>query len=574
MNRSKEIGWGMIWGALTALLITLFIFSVGRSEEPADNGDLEISISADSVKVVMEKNGIEKTVTIGKDQLNKTSSGITVENELTIENGRIFIDGIELTEDELERLSVDKEEREKGWDVNIGKRNDRVTKRTRLVTVYTDTDNDVVKFGDIVIEKGVKVSGDAVSMGGDITIYGEVMGDAVSVFGDVHVEAGGYVAGDAVSPFGKIYQDEDAEVGGDAVSVRRFGAKDHWVTFGLEGGYNRVEGLSLIPRLKYEDEKGRHPTLNLNGGYAFALKRWEYDFGVEHKIGQNWGPRFFGGMFRQVRSSDYWLIPRLPENTIAALIFKEDFYDYYWARGFSGGGGVWYGDHLNATLAYTGAAIETLRKNTDKALFGGKKKFRENWSTVLPDSLSIAAMEGDLKTIDLGLEYDSRDDKFEPESGIRAFLGMEKTLDSDSSDFEYQTVSTEVKFYYPAATDQTVFVRLRGGYSDDVLPLFKRYFIGGLGSLRGYDYKEFEGNRYILVNTEYIWRFFDSDLGAGVFFDAGKAAFGGKEFETADLKTAVGISFLFGDDLRLNLAQRLDDIDRSPVFSLRGQILF
>jgi outer membrane protein insertion porin family len=279
-------------------------------------------------------------------------------------------------------------------------------------------------------------------------------------------------------------------------------------------------------------------------------------------------------MYQVAETSDRWLLPREAENSFAGVFLKEDFYDFYWMRGFSGSLGIWYGDNLELDARYTGAKIETLKRTAEKAIFGGKKKFRENWSTVLPDSVAILGMEGDLKEFSLSAAFDTRDDESDASSGIMALVSFAQTVDSDSGDFDYRKFDAEFKAYYPMTLDQTFFIRFRGGYSDDDLPLFRRYFLGGIGSLRGYEYKEFEGNRYILFNADYIWRFFDSNLGAGIFFDGGKAAFSGSDFESAEFKTDAGISFLISDFLRLNLAQRLDDIDKSPVFSVRAQILY
>lgn len=142
------------------------------------------------------------------------------------------------------------------------------------------------------------------------------------------------------------------------------------------------------------------------------------------------------------------------------------------------------------------------------------------------------------------------------------------------SDFDYNLFSGEIKDYIPVARNQTLALRLRGGYSDDYLPLFRRFFLGGIGSLRGYEYKEFEGNRYVLLNADYIWYFYRSDFGAGLFFDTGKTASSGGAFESGSLKSDVGISFLIEDAIRFDLAQRLDDLDLSPVFSARLIALF
>ncbi|MEE9554359.1 MAG: BamA/TamA family outer membrane protein [candidate division Zixibacteria bacterium] len=575
MDLKKEIFWGAIWGIAFAVLFGLLLVSNSWSmEAPGDDGDIEVSISADTIRIELEKDGEVKTIAVDRDGYTKTASGIYVENEILIEDGKIFIDGIELTEDELDRLSIDSEENEIETGIKFGRHDKRVIKRRRLATIYTDTNDDVVKFGDLIIEEDERVNGDVVSIGGDVSIYGEVMGDVVALFGDVFLMEDSYVAGDAVSPLGSVHRDDGAVVGGDAVSVRKLDGKEHKASLGMGMRFNRVEGFTIIPGLRYESKRGEYPTLDLEAAYPFTLKRWEYDLGVSHKLGERWGPKFFGSMYRYVQSSDYWLIPWQAENSIAALFFKEDFFDYYWMRGFTGGGGLWYDDYLDLDISYTGVKIETLEKTAEKALFGGKKKFRENWSTILPDSAAILGMEGNLKELGISATYDTRDDEDDPATGIIANLSLAQTLDSDSADFDYSMVNAEVKWYYPLSSDQTFFARLRGGYSDDDLPLFRRYFIGGLGSLRGYEYKEFEGNRYVLFNADYIWRFFESDFGAGLFFDIGKAGFNENGFESSDFKSDVGLSFMVSDVIRLNLAQRLDDIDKSPVFSVRGKILF
>ncbi len=575
MNKSKEIVWGTLWGVTAGLIISLLLFSIGESAAPVDDGGIvEISISADSVTIVLDKDGSFRTVTISRDDFTKTDSGVVIKDDVIIEEGRIYVDGVELTEDELDRFSVDKEEEKYGVEFRYGERKDRVIRRERLATVYTDTEDDVVKFGDVVIEDDMRVTGDVVSIGGDVTVYGNVRGDVVSVFGDVFLRGDAYIEGDVAAPFGKIFQDEDAVVEGDKATVSEFKSKKHKGSFGMGARFNRVEGFTLGSSLRYESKYGEYPTVELEAAYAFTLKRWEYDLRIEHKLGNVWGPSFFASMYRLAETSDRWLMPWEAENSFAGLFLKEDFYDFYWMRGFSGGIGIWYGDNLEFGARYTGAKIETLEKTAEKAIFGGKKKFRENWSTVLPDSAAILGMEGDLKEFGLSATFDSRDDEFEASSGVLALVSYSQTVDSDSGDFDYQKIDVEFKAYYPMASDQTFFFRFRAGYSDDDLPLFRRYFLGGIGSLRGYKYKEFEGNRYILFNADYIWRFFDRNIGAGVFFDGGKAAFSGSEFESAGLKTDAGIAFLIGDFLRLNLAQRLDDIDKSPVLSARAHILF
>ena|GEM_PF-779003 len=573
MSEKKEIIWGMIWGLGAGLLFSLMLFSIGQSAPAEDGNIVSVSISSDSVTIIVEKNDEQRIITVAKEAIARSDSGVTVDDRVIIEGGKIIVDGVEISEKDLDRLSVDSEEKRAEISVEFGDRDTRTIRRKRLTTVYQDSDNDVVKFGDVVVDDNMSVRGDAVSLAGDVTVYGEVDGDVVAVFGDVFLRDKSRIYGDVEAPFGKIMEGDSVYIAGKKSTSIKVTRNRHEGSFGMGLRYDRVEGLFLEPSLKYESVFGEYPTLELTGGYAFSLKRWEYDFRVDHKFGHNWGPKFSGSMYQTVQTSDYWMIPWQEENTIAAVILKEDFLDYYWMRGFTGGGGLWYGDHLNLGAFYTGAKIDVLDKRTDRAIFGGKKKFRENWSTILPDSSAILGSKGNLKEIVLGMTYDTRDDKYNSTRGILADLHLSQAMDSDSADFKYKKADVEFKWYYPLTHDQTIAFRARGGFSDDDLPLFRRYFIGGIGSLRGYKYKEFEGNRYVLFNADYIWRFIDSDFGAGLFFDIGKAGFNKEGFDSADFKSDVGISFIVSDVFRIDMAQRLDDLNKSPVFSIRGKIL-
>lgn len=572
MKSGRELLLGVAWGMAVGLILVFVLLSVADSAELSDEGgEVEISISADSVTIEVDKDGEYKSITLSRDALSKTESGITIDNEVIIENGRIFIDGVELTLEELDRLAVDREEDGSTVEIRYGKKTDRIVKRRRLTTAYTDSD-DIVRFGDVTVETDMRVRGDVVTIGGDATVYGEVSGDVVSVFGDVFLKDDAYVEGDVAAPFGDVFRDEGVRVLGDQLHSSDFKKKRHTSSFGMGARFNRVEGFTLAPTLRYESRYGEYPSVELMAAYAFTLKRWEYEFRIEHEVGNSWGPFFEGSMYRLAETSDRWLLPQEAENSLAALLFKEDFYDFYWSKGFTGSAGIWSGEYLKFGASYTAAKIETLEKTAEKALFGGDKKFRENWSTVLPDSAAIMAMEGDMEEFGIRAMFDSRDDEVDASSGMLGIVSYVGT--TESADFDYEKVDGEFKIYYPLTPDQTLFLRLRGGFSDDDLPLFRRYFIGGIGSLRGYDYKEFDGNRYVLVNIDYIWRFFDSHFGAGLFLDGGQAAFSEDEFESGQFKTDIGVSFLLGDFLRANLAQRLDDIDRSPVLMVRAQILY
>jgi hypothetical protein len=79
---------------------------------------------------------------------------------------------------------------------------------------------DRVAFGqDLVIEEREVVEGDAVCIGGNLTVKGTVKGDAVSVGGKLTVASTAVIDGDAVSVGGTTDISPEAEVGGEKVAV-------------------------------------------------------------------------------------------------------------------------------------------------------------------------------------------------------------------------------------------------------------------------------------------------------------------------------------------------------------------
>jgi len=77
----------------------------------------------------------------------------------------------------------------------------------------------IVKIGsDIVVEEGMRV-GDAVAIGGDVTVNGVVEGDVVAVGGSVILGSKAVVDGDVVSVGGAIEKEEGARVRRDIVEV-------------------------------------------------------------------------------------------------------------------------------------------------------------------------------------------------------------------------------------------------------------------------------------------------------------------------------------------------------------------
>src|SRR4030067_2143458 len=163
----REIRSDVKWGATFCLVIVLLFYSISNSAESVDSqfdkGDIEISISSDSIQVHLDKGNISKSFTFSSDSFVRTSDGIMVRGELFIEEGRIIVDGIGLSEEELRRLKINHDQET----VPTWKTDDmspRQYRREGVVTAYGDRGSDFVSFRSIMIDSMTSIQGDIVSI--------------------------------------------------------------------------------------------------------------------------------------------------------------------------------------------------------------------------------------------------------------------------------------------------------------------------------------------------------------------------------------------------------------------------
>ena len=90
-----------------------------------------------------------------------------------------------------------------------------------LVAAPAARARDWVRIGGSVVVEAEDQVQDAVAVGGDVTVYGEVRGSAVAIGGDVLVKAGGNVGSDAVAIGGRLVVEPGGEVVGSQVEVDR-----------------------------------------------------------------------------------------------------------------------------------------------------------------------------------------------------------------------------------------------------------------------------------------------------------------------------------------------------------------
>ncbi len=502
----------------------------------------------------------------------------------------------------------------------------------RMERKYLDRNNKVLSFkGNAEIEEDERVNGDVLVVKGTLDLRGQVDGDVMAIFGDVDVAENAYVEGDVISVNGKVWTEGGAIIRGDivvtdvpidddyendGVSIEKRDprvekpVKSHprhdWPNDDDEvvyADYNRVDGFTI--GLKFPQagwwHKNRHNFALLGkAGYSFGRKQWQYKVGLERWTMSELMFGIGAELYNLTDTQDDWIIGD-HENALAAGLFKKDFRDYYKREGYSFYVRQYFGRTANLKVAYQDDEFSDLKKVTNWALFGGDKSFRQN-----PNALpyKLYAEYGDkaalnIKSITANLTIDTRNDDAHPTRGwyIQAFA---EHADKDMNNLDgFRRYILDFRRYQPLSWDENIALRLRGGTSTGLLPPMYLFDLGGISTLRGFDFKEMTGDRMVLGNLEYR-------LGAGnsgflgldiiLFMDSGLAWFANennkkyayeyvekqeiepdvrpedtfKDLTWSALKTDAGIGLATNDNTcRFNIARRIDRSGGDIYMTLR-----
>ncbi|MDQ7064679.1 MAG: BamA/TamA family outer membrane protein [candidate division KSB1 bacterium] len=483
--------------------------------------------------------------------------------------------------------------------------------------------------GSMIISADDYFERDILVIDGDLRIAGEVEGTVVVINGDVFLRRSARVSGNVVSVNGEVHRTKGAIIVGEIIEAtmrtstppsrrtrykrktyaeakpgprhgyREWREKPHQPRYrwkrrtrepiverwedrqdAILWRYNRVEGLFLgmnvPPGYSY-----RHDIINFDVhgflGYGFASKTWRYRASAELWLFRNTRFLVGGTVYDLTDTRDEWRIPT-DENSLAAGLIREDFQDYYRRHGY----GVYAAHHLfNVFRARFGMyhdEFESMPLATNWSLFGGDKRFRPNPAIEAGLSRAVKAM----------LIMDTRDRHEAPRTGWYLQAEAEFSRPDLGSEFDYQRIEIDVRYYWQLNPGENLDIRLRVGSSRGMLPYHYQFFLGGVSTLRAFRYKEFAGNRMLLANIEYrlhSWsdRFREHDLLGGLdlvfFVDLGRAwtatdtpdFFSGfDELTLKNLRADFGIGLTDEEGrVRLNFARRIDGGRKNIVITFR-----
>lgn len=293
--------------------------------------------------------------------------------------------------------------------------------------------------------------------------------------------------------------------------------------FGVGADLHRVDGLSMLARQSIESRPWV-PSLSFYEGYGEASKRWSGAAEVRVKLGT---PHLAIGM----RAADETIPFFLPsqalestENATAALFLREDYRDYLRRRGRAYFAEIRPARGQFLQLAWKDEEHDSLEREIARyGPFGGRKNFREN----------PAIHDGSWETLRLRAisHIGSRKSRLDwaPTPSVLADCEWIRNSEGGAAGRSVR-VFAEHRGRVRLTPAQSIGYRVAGGWTPEGrrlegasrLPEQWRFRAGGVGSLRGHRFQEFEGDRLALATIEYGVEV-DEGLQPILFVDSGRA---------------------------------------------------
>ena len=235
----------------------------------------------------------------------------------------------------------------------------------------------------------------------------------------------------------------------------------------------------------------------------------------------------------------------IPLSGTATIYRTKREYDTYDKTSMGGGAGLSYRifDYTRLALSYR-YDITELDEITDDA------------------SDNIKALEGKNATssITTTLSYDSRDKTFNTSEGQDHRLTY--TYAGLGGDIGYQKLVGELGWYVPIYKGLISFLHGEAGYVDKIsgfiLPDYEKFYLGGMNSLRGFDFQEVNiqtinsegeeteegGEKYVQFNVELSYPLIkDMGIVVVVFYDTGNVFDSDENIDLGKLRQCAGYGF-------------------------------
>ncbi len=210
----------------------------------------------------------------------------------------------------------------------------------------------------------------------------------------------------------------------------------------------------------------------------------------------------------------------------------------------------------------------------DKHAVGGALKFGTTWSEAWKSRWIYRYEVADVKNVDPAaaqllldqrgktvtssltslLLYDTRDNPWEPHDGAQAEGSVEWAGGLLGGDSAYLKYGLDASKYVPLWWNHVLTLHGRVGFvhrlADQAIPVYERYTLGGINTVRGFDSRSIGprdgddvigGDKELLLNLEYLFPLVEEAKIRGVvFIDAGNAWAEGKPYLDTPLRRSMG----------------------------------
>jgi outer membrane protein insertion porin family len=263
-------------------------------------------------------------------------------------------------------------------------------------------------------------------------------------------------------------------------------------TFTFGGGYSGLDGLYVMASVSERNFLGRGQILEFSVQTGGSSRSYSFGF------------------------TEPWLFDIPLSAGIDAYKMERDYDDY---DRDSHGGGLRLGyplfDYTRGYVkyGYDVSNIDNISVEASPYIYPGRS---------VESSVSVSVV------------YDSRNRQFNASDGSRHSITLKYS--GLGGNIGYTKATSESAWYFPLFWDTVGFFNVEGGYiwerSDKYLPDYERFYLGGIDSVRGFEWREISpvigddieigGTEFVQFNVEYRFPIIkDSGLIGLIFYDAG-----------------------------------------------------
>ncbi len=532
---------------------------------------LELSVAKNQFTATLYGDSDTLTIFFEKSDVRSAEDGISIKGQPFLTDRGFVLPSETIPVSAIERIET--KDDKNGFQVYFKRKAESESART-----FRFKKNRITTRDNVNIEAGEFIRGLVIAFWGDIEIYGEVNEDVVAIFGDITIGDQAVVRGDVSALNGSISASKHATIYGEIrashsnnkytyKSLSRWYRRDKYFTEYGHFYYNRVDGVAPYLGFKFIDEDSLLPEITVYGGYGFSSEDWRYNISVDQSFLLSKPLTLGGSIYRRLASDDDHLISEA-QNTVFALIATEDYKDYYEAEG--GYLFVRFRPFADISLE-SGLLFEKYRMVEGHpelwSLFGGSKRFPVNFSSLPEDQRVSGLQEIDSKKITavIGrIKFNAPDIKNDwRRSSWKIWAEYEWLPSKWNDDFDFSRLRLKIGRMQRIDRFNRVYSSLMFGTSDGYLPIHRKFYMGGYGTLLGYRHKEFFGDKFWVIDAEYGINLPHTDATAWLFYNVGQMAQRYISFGDTEVKHSLGIGISFDDSIRFNVARRLDSSEAS-----------